>query len=132
MNPDGGHSCNEVFLIFSRLRNRAVPWGVYQQRSPPVDSHCFPFIPSDISRINVWLVVLLFCYFTALYQFLKSNGLLIVNDDLERMWKEAVVTCSSTYPSTWLEGQRTATENLRRVGRRVEIRTRDSLRTKQE
>jgi hypothetical protein len=36
--------------------------------------------------------------------YVAPNGMMITNDELEVMWKEAVVTYFRYYPSIWLEG----------------------------
>jgi len=52
---------------------------------------------------------------------------MIVNDELGRLWKEAVV---AHYPTIFREGLGRITENLRTAGLRADILTRDLPNTK--
>jgi hypothetical protein len=47
----------------------------------------------------------------------------LVNNKLERIWKEAIMVQSRYYPSTFLEGRSKTTEKLGTVGVLPEIRT---------
>jgi hypothetical protein len=55
-----------------------------------------------------------------------------MNGELERMWKEAVVTFFRYYLGICLDGLRKIMKNLRIAGHRAEIWTRDLRSTKKE